>query len=165
MRCFRSMLVFSGLLLGLTAGCNEDTDAAAHGREVTEDEPLPQTIAPKPRDAGVAAGDAVVDKTKLWCAVKAISDSQCVFCHDGQGTAGSPMGLVTHADYLKVAPLTPPKKVYEAVAARVHDRARPMPPRGLLPPASLKAIDDWVDAGAPPGPDGGCPLPDGGKPR
>jgi hypothetical protein len=154
------VLVFTGLLLGLTAGCNEDTD----GAEVSHDEPLPQTIAPQPRDAGVAvaATDAAVDKTKLWCAVKAISDSQCVFCHDGEGTAGSPMGLLTHADYLKVAPLTGPKKVYEAVAARVHDRAKPMPPRGLLPAASLKTIDDWVDAGAPPGPDGGCPLPDAG---
>lgn len=159
---FRNTLVLSGLLMGLTAGCNEDTEGSETLGDDQTNEALPQAVSTAPRDAGARVGDAGVDKTKLWCAVKVVSDARCVVCHDGKGTAGSPMGLVTHADYLKDSPLTKGKKVFETVATRVHDRQRPMPPGRPLDVASLKAIDDWVDAGAPPGPDGGCPLPDGG---
>ena len=145
---WRGTLAYGALLLGLTAGCNEDTEGSEHRADLATNEALPQTIA--------------IDKSMLWCGVKQIADSKCNFCHDGKGTAGAPMSLLTQPDYLKPAPLTKPKTVYEAVALRVHDKAKPMPPAGLLDAPSLKAIDDWVDAGAPPGPDGGCPSPDAG---
>jgi hypothetical protein len=38
----------------------------------------------------------------------------------------------------------------------MHDTARPMPPRGVLPAADLKAVDAWVAAGAPIGADPTC---------
>ena len=99
---------------------------------------------PKP-DAGGGGGG----NDALWCNVQPIFEKSCAGCHDGNGTAGTPMGLSTYSDFTAPNPSTPNKKVYEQVFARVHDTARPMPPRGLLPAADLAKIDAWVKAGAP----------------
>lgn len=102
-----------------------------------------------------------------WCAAKAILDKNCVGCHDGKGTAGTPMGLTSYADYQANAPITRGKKVYQAVFTRMHDATNPMPPRGILPAADLKVVDDWINAGAPAGSDPTCASspsqPSGGK--
>jgi len=91
-----------------------------------------------------------------WCEVKAIMDKSCTGCHDGEGTGGSPMGLTKPADFAASAPISSGKKVSQAVSARIHDAARPMPPRGLLPAADLAKIDAWIAAGAPAGSDPTC---------
>jgi len=93
------------------------------------------------KDGGSAGGSS------LWCNVKAITDKSCVTCHDGKGTGGSPFGLVTPADFVAES---------KSVSARIHDKANPMPPRGLLPEADLKLIDQWLAAGAPAGDDATC---------
>jgi len=96
----------------------------------------------------------------LYCNAQAVINKNCTACHDGQGTGGSPMGLTKYADFQANAPISSGKKVYQAVSSRVHDSARPMPPRGLLGSADLGAIDAWVNAGAPSG--GDCGSSGGG---
>ncbi|MET0343212.1 MAG: hypothetical protein ABW252_19545 [Polyangiales bacterium] len=113
-----------------------------------------------PVDGAEAAGDvAAADEAPTplaqqaggagWCAVKAIVDKSCTGCHDGNGTGGSPMGLTEPADFKAAAPISAGKTVGQAVSARTHDTGRPMPPRGLLPAADLKVLDDWIKAGSP----------------
>ncbi|MET0342589.1 MAG: hypothetical protein ABW252_16405 [Polyangiales bacterium] len=112
---------------------------------------------PATKPASGASGD-------LYCKAQEVLNKNCVGCHDGKGTGGSPMGLTSFADLTTASPLTPGKKVFETTAARTHDTARPMPPRGVLPADQLGAIDAWVAAGAPAAPEGGCAkaeLPNG----
>jgi hypothetical protein len=85
----------------------------------------------------------------LPCDVKATLDKNCIVCHDGKGTAGTPMGLTKYEDLLGAAPISRGKKVYQAVGARIHDSAKPMPPAGVLPAEQLKALDAWIAASAP----------------
>src|SRR4029079_964801 len=70
---------------------------------------------------------------------------------------GAPMPLNTLADLLADARLSPGKKVYEAVGARIHDTAAPMPqpPNAPLSAADLATLDKWIAAGAPAG-NGAC---------
>ena len=74
--------------------------------------------------------------------------SKCKACHDGQGTAGSPMGLVTYEDYLAPSKSNPSMPVYKLVQTRMHDMKKPMPPTGMLPAADLAVLDSWVAGGA-----------------
>jgi hypothetical protein len=65
------------------------------------------------------------------------------------------MSLVTWEDLQKPAPSDPRRAVRELSRERLDDSVRPMPP----PPAMLgaderNALDDWLDAGAPPYPNG-----------
>ncbi len=90
-----------------------------------------------------------------WCGVKELLAEHCTECHDGAGTAGAPMSLLNYEDLLAEAPLSRGKKVYQAVAARIHDTKKPMPPRGTLAPEQLALLDDWL-AKAPAGDDGAC---------
>jgi hypothetical protein len=73
---------------------------------------------------------------------------QCKLCHDGKGTAGAPMGLVTYADFMAPAKSNPAIKVYQAVQTRMHDAMKPMPPTGIVPTTDLKSLDDWISGGA-----------------
>ncbi|MEY4583276.1 MAG: hypothetical protein RL701_7979 [Pseudomonadota bacterium] len=73
---------------------------------------------------------------------------QCKLCHDGKGTAGAPMGLVTYADYMAPSKTNPALPVYRAVQARMHDMAKPMPPTGVMAASSLALVDNWVAGGA-----------------
>lgn len=148
----RRLALATGLMVAtLAVGCGESDDSEA--REQAQAEELPQ--------AATAAD---------WCAVKKIMDKSCVFCHDGEGTAGSPMGLSKLEDFYVQSPLTPTKKVYETVQERMNNRSRPMPPRGLLPAADLAVVNAWVAAGAPkecggaatPAADAGTPAADAG---
>src|SRR5688572_11611714 len=41
---------------------------------------------------------------ELWCKAKAVLDARCTACHDGMGTAATPMGLTRYADLTAVAP-------------------------------------------------------------
>lgn len=86
-----------------------------------------------------------------WCQAKVIFDKNCIACHDGKGSSGTPMGLTKYEDYVASAPVSTGKKVYEAIGARLHDAARPMPPKGNLSTADLALLDAWIKAGAPAG--------------
>jgi hypothetical protein len=75
---------------------------------------------------------------------------QCKACHDGRGTAGTQMGLITYADFRAPSPSNPSIPVYQMVETRVHGtKPTPMPPTGTLPASDLASIDAWVAAGAP----------------
>src|SRR5690606_32471317 len=97
-----------------------------------------------------------------WCRVKAILDSRCTSCHDGEGTAGTPMGLTQHADLIADAEGMAGTRVYERVAVRVHpERAEAeglelMPPRGALSAEELATLERWIAAGAPAGENPTC---------
>jgi hypothetical protein len=69
-------------------------------------------------------------------------------CHDGKGTAGAPMGLMTYADFLAPSKTNPAVPVYKMVQMRMHDATKPMPPSGMLAASDLAKIDSWVAAGA-----------------
>lgn len=107
-------------------------------------------------EGGATQAQQSAGSSAQWCAVKQIMDKSCVGCHDGKGTAGTPMGLTQAADFAKSAPVSTTQKVYQAVASRMRNTQRPMPPRGVLPEADLKAVDAWVAAGAPIGNDPTC---------
>jgi len=104
------------------------------------------SVAPQP----TAAGDSG------WCGVKKTLDSKCTVCHNEMKTAGAPMSLKAYADTQAAAVSMPAKKVYELVQARVHDKAKPMPPQGMLTDAELGAIDAWAKAGGTAGADAAC---------
>src|SRR5215471_16899370 len=75
---------------------------------------------------------------------------ECKNCHDGRGTAGTPMGLLTWEDFHAPAPKNPSMQVYQILSQRLHSTMpTPMPPEGQLEPAKLSAIDAWIQAGAP----------------
>lgn len=98
-----------------------------------------------------------------WCKVKAVFDKYCTQCHDGEGTANTPMGLTSYADLTKDSTLFPGKKVYERVGVRMHDTTRPMPPQGEVSAADMALIDAWIAARAPGSSSEMCaPPPDAG---
>jgi hypothetical protein len=101
-------------------------------------------------DAGAGGGE------QAWCEVKALLDKKCVECHDGEGSAGTPMGLSSYDDLQAAAVVSTGKKVFEAVSARIHDAKRPMPAQGPLEADQLALIDGWIAAGAPAGDDPTC---------
>jgi hypothetical protein len=75
---------------------------------------------------------------------------QCATCHDGRGTAGTPMGLVYWEDFHAPSHADPTKQVYQILSARLHSTMpTPMPPTGMLDPDKLAMIDAWTQAGAP----------------
>lgn len=86
-----------------------------------------------------------------YCKVKPIVEKYCVLCHTDDGAA--PMPLVTAADFLKDAPKTTGKKVYEVSKIRINDAQNPMPPRQKLAADELALLNAWLDAKAPAGGD------------
>lgn len=91
-----------------------------------------------------------------WCDVKQTLGARCVACHDEAGSANTPMSLTTYEHTQAPAFSDPSRKVFELIAARVHDTAKPMPPQQKLTAAELAQIDAWVAAGAPAGDDPTC---------
>lgn len=82
----------------------------------------------------------------LPCAVDAAVQRDCQGCHGDPPRYGAPMPLVALADFHAPSPGDPAKPVYEAVRARIHDTAAPMPPSGTL--ADTAALDRWLAGGA-----------------
>jgi hypothetical protein len=83
---------------------------------------------------------------------------QCKACHDGKGTAGSPMGLMTYEDLRAPSHSNPAVPVFKMIQTRVHDTVKPMPPT-RMPADQMAVVDAWVAAG---GPD--CGFPHAGQP-
>jgi len=95
---------------------------------------------------GAAAGGGA----SLPCEVSKVLKASCGECHGATPLNGAPMSLVSYADLTAPARSDPTHKVYELVAARVEDRARPMPPDPTkrLPDASIAMLKSWSAAGA-----------------
>ena len=87
----------------------------------------------------------------LPCAVSDVLARRCQSCHAAITQYGAPMSLVTRADLTAAAPTDPTHRVFQPVALRIHDDARPMPkpPNPRLDAADAKTLDDWIAAGAP----------------
>jgi cytochrome c551/c552 len=100
-----------------------------------------------PASGGTAMGGA---SDPAWCKAQAVFTKYCVSCHDGEGTAGSPMALKSYADLSADSKQYPGTKIYTRVGTRMHQPAnmKPMPPQGTVAPADMKAVDDWIAAGA-----------------
>jgi len=110
----------------------------------------------KPAPTADAGAPSVTKGSGTWCDVKPVLDKQCNSCHDGEGTSGSPMGLTKATDFTGPAKVSKGKTVAQAVSARTHDTAKPMPPKGVLTGADIAALDAWIAAGTPAGDDATC---------
>lgn len=122
-----------GLAASLAVACTS-SDAASPSADLVEG----GTVAP-------AASD-------LPCDVGAVLANNCGQCHSSPPRFGAPMPLLSFAD-LHADAKTAGKKVFERVAARIHDDAAPMPqaPNPRLSPADSATLDAWIAAGAPAG--------------
>jgi mono/diheme cytochrome c family protein len=98
-----------------------------------------------------AAKTDVRTGSDLPCAVADVLTRRCQTCHGATTQYGAPMPLVTRADLVAASPGDPGRRVFEEVAVRIHDDARPMPkaPNERLDAADTKLLDDWIAAGAP----------------
>lgn len=91
----------------------------------------------------------------LWCNARSILSERCVPCHDGRGTAGSPMGLSTYGDMMADSKAKPGQKIWERMKVRLHadlskaEGLEPMPPQNDLSEQELADLDAWLAAGAP----------------
>jgi hypothetical protein len=121
---------------------------------------------------GSGGGTTATPFNPANCPVPVFQKAKCTSCHDGRGTAGSVMGLLTYEDFIAPSHSNPAVPVYKQIAVRLHDMVKPMPPTGPLDAASIAAVDDWVAHGAPdcgfphrmgaPGAGGSAPLGAGG---
>jgi hypothetical protein len=96
----------------------------------------------------------------LPCDVANVLSASCGTCHGASPAYGAPMPLATLPDLRAPARSDPSRKVYELVASRTHDAARPMPqpPNARLDATSQAILDEWISAGAP-GTSAVCPAP------
>lgn len=129
----------------------------------TVNQPQQPTTPQQPRDAGATPANPTTPTqpsgdSSLWCNARAVLQTRCQTCH-GTVPAGAPMSLVTHADTQKASVLDPSKTLVQAIKARIHDAARPMPPvaQGKLTTQELAALDAWLNAGTP---NGTCTTPE-----
>lgn len=102
--------------------------------------------------SGSGAPSPTASGGALPCAVDSVLARNCRKCHGATPQFGAPMPLMTLADLTAPAKLSAGKKVYEAVGARIHDDAAPMPqaPNARLDANDMQTLDAWIAAGAPP---------------
>jgi hypothetical protein len=98
--------------------------------------------------AGTAGGAAVTADGALPCAVSKVLIANCQKCHGATPAFGAPMSLVTYADLQKPAVTAPSKKVFEMALMRLNDKAKPMPPGGMIADADRTTLTTWLSAGA-----------------
>jgi hypothetical protein len=94
--------------------------------------------------AAPAAGGA------LPCAISKVLIANCQKCHGSPTAFGAPMSLVTYADLQKPAVTDATKKVFEMALMRLNDKAKPMPPGGMIADADRTTLTTWLSAGAQP---------------
>lgn len=135
------------ILVGFAAACSAPTvDSNLTGEDNATS---PPGGAGKGRPGG-SAGDGVGDglaPTGMPCDVSKAFVDNCQVCHASTPKSGASTALVTWDNLQASGPGG--KKVGDLVKARIHDDARIMPPKGKLPDASLKVLDDWFAAGMP----------------
>ena len=88
---------------------------------------------------------------ELPCAVGRVLRTKCVQCHGHPPSADAPLSLTSWSETHLPAQGAGTAKVFERIAARIHDAERPMPPRGQpqLTDDELSTLDIWLQAGAP----------------
>jgi hypothetical protein len=102
------------------------------------------------------AGSSVANVDSPWCQAKKVFDKHCISCHDGQGTAGAPMGLQTYADVTVDSEQYPGTKIISRALTRMKATSMRMPPQGGVSSAELQLVEAWAQAGAPAGQDSSC---------
>ena len=101
-----------------------------------------------------AGGDGGTSQTNgLPCDVEQLLSTSCQSCHSNPPTSAAPMPMVTYADMIAPAKTQPQKKVAELAAERMASTTAPMPATVQLPAAQIAIMQNWVNAGLPPG---GC---------
>lgn len=98
------------------------------------------------------AGDGVPNgPSGLPCDVDKILADNCRKCHSAPPQYGAPMPLMTWDNLQAAAPSSESKKLFEMVADRIANDAKPMPPppNARLSEADRKKITDWIAAGTP----------------
>jgi hypothetical protein len=113
-----------------------------------------------PTNGGDEPGDGA--GSSEWCKAEVVLKKHCTSCHDGEGTG--PMPLLKPEDFKAMAPVTKGKTVAAQSQVRINDAAKPMPPRGQMPAADLKVLNDWLAAGAPAAAGSCAPSTGGDKP-
>jgi len=85
------------------------------------------------------------------CNVEKVLAANCRSCHEASPKFGALMPLVTWADLHAPAISDSKRKVYELVAERIADDAKPMPqpPNPRLSAADRATITAWTSGGAP----------------
>jgi Copper type II ascorbate-dependent monooxygenase, C-terminal domain len=83
------------------------------------------------------------------CAVRKVVQDRCGSCH-GATPAGSPMSLVTLANWQATSTTDRTKKYWELAKVRINAATSPMPPPaiGTLSAAEKTTLNDWLNAGA-----------------
>lgn len=97
---------------------------------------------------GSSGAPATPTSTGLPCDVDNVLKTRCQTCHAAETRYGASVPLVTHDDLAKAG--AGGKKIYEMVAGRIKDAARPMPPspNALLTAAESKTLEGWIAGGA-----------------
>jgi hypothetical protein len=144
-------------------GCGGDDD----GADPMEDPPAGTSEALDGSEGSHATTDdeGSMPAGGLPCDVASVLAANCTSCHADPPVFGAPMPLVEYDDLLVPSVGDPTRPVWELVAERIEDPARPMP----QPPATM--LDDekailraWAAGGAPTGTEDSCDVPDGDEP-
>jgi len=133
---------------GLLVGCSDEPS----GNEDDFDREQAAASAPDAGGHGSSDdGDGHGGSNGLPCDVAEALESHCATCHGDKPSFGAPMSLVSAADFQKSA--LAGGKMAQVVKARINETD----PRRRMPPASspqftaaqLKALNAWLDKGAP----------------
>jgi hypothetical protein len=99
--------------------------------------------------------DQASAEPQLPCFIDQILRDSCQSCHGHPTREDAPLSLTSWSELHATAVARDglPSLVYERIARRIHDQARPMPPRDRpqLSEEQLSALDVWLTAGAPQG--------------
>jgi mono/diheme cytochrome c family protein len=151
--------------IGSAPGVSVGNDAAAPAAPVATVDAGSASGAPA-GDAGLA-GPSVNNPSGAsgaWCQAKQVFDKHCISCHDGEGTASTPMGMKTYADLNADSKQYPGTKVSSRALTRMKATTMRMPPQGIVTPAEISLVEAWVQSGAQGGADPTCAANGAPKP-
>lgn len=99
-------------------------------------------MVPDPTDDGNNGNDPDPGSISYAADIRPIIQSNCVSCHGDPPTNSAPMKLTTLDDLKDAAE-------NRGLLGRLNSSTNPMPPSGMLPAATRKLIEDWIDLGFP----------------
>jgi hypothetical protein len=102
-----------------------------------------------------SSSSAAPAATGLPCDVQDVISGTCLRCHSDPPAEGVPISLVNYADTQAYFPPAG-EVVWKVMQVEIElDAMPPIPP--YLTSAGRETLLDWLEAGAPRGPDAGCP--------